>query len=192
MITDEFRYTVKRSSRRSLGIRVEFDGSVTVLAPYAATKSDIESTLQKHSGWLTKKLGERKALLENNETEPIYGDELKCLKARAEITFAEKLDKWSELLRVTYKSFSVKKMVSRWGSCSSEGNITLNTLLVLAPDMVIDYIIVHELSHIKHMDHSKAFYAFIDAHFPYRKECQSWLKEDGVLIINRARRGAIL
>ena len=187
MTINDLQYSVKRSKRRTLAIRCGFDGSLTVLAPFIASRSDIEKAIEGNLWWITKKSEERKKLFENKDTTPIDAAETVALMKKAKERLPERFDSWANVLDVSYNKLSVKLMLSRWGSCSSARNISVNCLLMLAPEYVIDYIIVHELAHIKHMDHSKDFYIFVDKHFHLRKKAQLWLKNDGVLIINRAR-----
>ncbi|NQZ31994.1 MAG: M48 family metallopeptidase [Oceanospirillaceae bacterium] len=70
----------------------------------------------------------------------------------------------------------IKQYKARWGSCNSKGVINLNSLLMMTPDFVIDYVIVHELCHLKHMNHSAQFWALVAKHFPAYKQAKSWLK----------------
>ncbi len=191
MTIERLEYTVKRSKRKTLAIRFEYNGSVTVLAPITASNASIEKAVKNNAEWIAKKAEERRKFLSGKNTEPISVEEVLSLKMKAENTIPARLDRWAERLGVSYNKLTVKTMYSRWGSCSIDKNISINCLLILAPDIVIDYILVHELSHLKFMDHSKAFYAFVDSNFPYRKESQRWLKEDGALLIGRAKRGII-
>lgn len=187
MTTDKITYNVKRSKRKSLGIRIEYDGSITVLAPFLASAEYIDEAIAKNKDWILKKQSDKLSAIGERRLQPIYLDEIKALKARALTILPDRLNYYAELLGVSYSKLSVKPMLSRWGSCSAQQSISINCLLMLAPDEVIDYILVHELSHVKHMNHSRAFYAFIDAHFPHRKQCEKWLKSEGVILISRVR-----
>ncbi len=189
MTIDKLEYTVKRSNRKTVAIRFECDGKVTVLAPLNAGDRVIEMAVKNNADWISKKSDERQKHLIGKNTDPITDDQIADLKSKAMAVLPALLDRWASKLGVSYNKFSVRKMYSRWGSCSADKNISINCLLMLAPDSVINYIIVHELSHLRYMDHSKDFYTFVDSHFSYRKECQRWLKDDGVLIVSRARHG---
>lgn len=85
-------------------------------------------------------------------------------------------------LRITIRS-----QRTRWGSCSSKGNLNFNCLLVLFPPEVIDSIVVHELCHRKHMNHSPQFYAEIEKVFPEYKKWHKWLNDNGGLYMERLR-----
>ncbi|QGU00341.1 hypothetical protein SYNTR_1747 [Candidatus Syntrophocurvum alkaliphilum] len=75
---------------------------------------------------------------------------------------------------------TVKEQKKRWGSCSSKGNINLNWKLIMAPSPVIDYIVVHEMAHLVHLNHSKEFWNLVESILPDYKERRKWLRNNGV------------
>ena len=88
---------------------------------------------------------------------------------------------------VTYGRITIRNQVSRWGSCSSVGNLNFNCLLMLAPPEVRDYVVVHELCHRKEMNHSPAFWAEVEKMIPDYKAHKKWLKDNGTALISRLR-----
>lgn len=90
--------------------------------------------------------------------------------------FAKKVPALSEQLKLLPTSYKIKKFKARWGSCNSRGELQFNYLLVMAPDWVIDYVIVHELCHLKYLNHSKDFWLLVHQHYPLYKQAKSWLK----------------
>ena len=80
---------------------------------------------------------------------------------------------------VTYGRISIREQKTRWGSCSSAGNLNFNWRLIFAPEEVLDYVVVHELAHRKEMNHSKAFYAVVESVLPDYKSSRRWLREHG-------------
>lgn len=90
-----------------------------------------------------------------------------------------RLDYYSDLYQLNYKKVRLKSQKTLWGSCSSINNINLNYLLIGAPISVIDYVIVHELCHIKHKNHSKVFWVLVESILPNYKIERKWLKDNG-------------
>ena len=84
---------------------------------------------------------------------------------------------YSELMSLEYKEIKYRKMKSRWGSCNSVKVLTFNTELIKVDKELIDYVVVHELAHLKHMNHSKAFHAFVESHLPNSKAQRQALKK---------------
>ncbi len=88
-----------------------------------------------------------------------------------------RLKHFSQLTGLKFKKFRVSGARSRWGSCSTKGTIGLNWKLMAAPHWVIDYVIIHELVHTRHFDHSPRFWQLVEEYFPERKTATGWLRE---------------
>jgi len=88
----------------------------------------------------------------------------------------EKAEVWSDKLDVNYSKINIRGQKSRWGSCSRNGNISFNWKLVMAPEPVIDYVVIHELAHIKQMNHSKRFWQLVADYCPEWREYKKWLR----------------
>lgn len=78
----------------------------------------------------------------------------------------------------------IRSQKTKWGSCSSRKNVSFNWRLIMCPIRIIDYLIVHELSHLQHMNHGEQFWKLVEAHYPDRKEAQRWLKENEFFLFN--------
>ena len=103
----------------------------------------------------------------------------KALVEEARTVFAQKAAKYAAQIGVTYERIAIRDQKTRRGSCSSKGNLNFNFRLVMAPEEVLDYVVVHELCHRKQMNHSKAFWAEVEAILPDYRERKLWLKENG-------------
>lgn len=79
----------------------------------------------------------------------------------------------------SFQRITIRAQKTRWGSCSSRGTLSFNWRLMLAPPRVLDYVVVHELCHLKHMDHSRNFWNAVAEIMPDYKEHKKWLKENG-------------
>ena len=100
-------------------------------------------------------------------------------QGQAELYFREKTKLYAGRIGVSVQSIEIKEYKARWGACSCRGEITYNWRLIMAPDFVIDYVIVHELCHILEHNHSKAFWFHVAQHFPAYLEAKQWLKKNG-------------
>ena len=98
------------------------------------------------------------------------------LKSKAEKVIKERVDRYANIMGVNYASVKMSDAKARWGSCSSKDNLNFAWRLVLAPLGIIDYVVVHELSHITYKNHSPQFWARVKTVLPHYKEQQDWLK----------------
>lgn len=112
-------------------------------------------------------------------------EELKTLTDRAKQVFPARVAYYAPLVGVSYGRITVRHQRTRWGSCSSKGNLNFNCLLMLAPPEVIDSVVVHELCHRKVMNHSKRFYAEVLRVFPEYRKWQKWLRLNGSALMRR-------
>lgn len=100
-------------------------------------------------------------------------------RKQAQKIIAEKVAHYSKMMHVTYQNITVKDQKTRWGSCSMKGNLNFNYRLIMAPERVLEYVVVHELAHRIHMDHSKAFWNQVSMVMPEYDTYRLWLKEHG-------------
>jgi predicted metal-dependent hydrolase len=98
------------------------------------------------------------------------------LKERALHYIAEQLPLLSERTGLIPTSFKVRFYKARWGSCNNRGELSFNYLLMMAPTWVIDYVIIHELCHLKHLNHSNKFWQLVMQHCPNYIDAKNWLK----------------
>jgi len=98
---------------------------------------------------------------------------------RAEQEWPQRLQHWADHCDLHPQSLKIRTYKSRWGACTARGQVSLNTLLMLAPDTVRDYVIVHELCHLRHLNHSAAYWALVARHCPDFKARRHWLKCEG-------------
>jgi len=101
-------------------------------------------------------------------------------RRHAEIKFNEKVKRYSEVIGVKPVSVAIKDFKSRWGSCSAEGKIEFNWKVIIAPNRVVDYVVVHELSHLKQHDHSPLFWQEVERVLPDYRDLKEWLKVNGM------------
>ena len=180
------KVTVIRSNRKTVAIQVNSDLSVTVRAPRSVSEKDIEEILKKKEAWISKhieKIKEAKERFEAEPTEKLTREKVIALAEEALKVIPERVEYFAKVIGVTYGKITVRNQKTRWGSCSSKGNLNFNCLLMLAPPEVLDYVVVHELCHRKQMNHSKAFWLEVEKVLPNYKEVRKWLKEEGSQMI---------
>lgn len=177
-----------RSSRRTLSLQVKNDGQVIVRAPKHVTLQEIAAFVRKNSAWLHKhleKVRKEKELNAASPVQPLTMDDIQKLADEALRVIPGRVAHFAPLVGVTYGRITVRNQRTRWGSCSSKGNLNFNCLLMLAPPGILDYVVVHELCHRKVMNHSPKFWAEVAKVMPDYKERQKWLRTEGSNIMRR-------
>ena len=167
------KYRVIYSRRKTIAISVD-KGIVTVKAPLGTDKKAIESVIVKHSAWIEKHLAIQKRKEEMMSS--LTDDDIKELKKRAKIYFKEKTDYYANIMGLKYGRITITSAEKRFGSCSSEGNISFSFRLMLYPEAAREYVVVHELAHLREMNHSSRFYAIVAGVLPDYKSRKRLLK----------------
>lgn len=101
------------------------------------------------------------------------------LREKAREAICERAEEYSKLIGVCYSNIRIKDTKTRWGSCSSKGNLNFSWRIIMAPVVVMDYIIIHELCHLRHMNHSKEYWKTVEQYMPDYKQYKEWLKVNG-------------
>lgn len=109
--------------------------------------------------------------------------QIASLTMQAKKIIPARLAYYAPLLGVQYGRVTIRHQKTRWGSCSSLGNLNFNCLLMLTPIEVVDYVVVHELAHRIHMNHSRAFWSEVEKILPDYREQRRWLKVYGGALI---------
>ena len=179
-----FSYELRRSKRKTISVEISREAKVIVRAPLKMSVRDIEAFLSSKSAWITshlEKASERLASLPPKLTE----DELAKLKTRAKNEIPIRVDRYASLMGLEYGRIALRTQKTRFGSCSSKKNLNFNLAIMLMPEEIIDYVIVHELAHIKQMNHSKAFWCEVERVMPDYKSRRDWIKANGINYIQR-------
>lgn len=168
-------YTLTRSKRKTIALSVSKDLTVTVKAPLKMPKRDIEAFVAKHVDWIEKQttvIQERNA----NRVE-LSEEQISDLKHKAKTLLPQRVEHFSGIMDVEPGGIKITSAATRWGSCSAKNNLCFSYKLMLLPDDLIDYIVVHELAHIKEKNHSAAFYTVVARYMPDYKDRRKRLKE---------------
>lgn len=181
-----------RSRRKTIAIQIDENLRITVRAPLRVPDAAIQKFIEERSEWIERNLEKMKERREELLTEQAGQLTLKELRALAEEAAAYipgRVSFYAREIGVNYGRITIRNQKSRWGSCSSEGNLNFNCLLMLAPPEIIDYVVVHELCHRLEMNHSPCFWAEVERILPDYKKRRKWLKDNGERIMRRMTAG---
>ena len=170
------KYEILRSARRSVAISIK-EGRIILRAPLLLTDKEAEKIIKDNEKWIRSKLEcyEIKKAKEAELTE----EKIKELRKSAKVYFKEQIEKFSKIMDLKYSRVTITSAKTRFGSCSSKGNISFSYRLMLYPESAREYVVVHELSHLVEMNHSKRFYSIIEKYLPDYKERRKQLKNGG-------------
>lgn len=164
-----------RSRRKTIAIQIDREGQVIVRTPYGITKRQVEEFLDEKKDWLL----QTRQRVEKRKTEqiPISEEVRREGIERAKRIFPERTAYFAKRMGVDYGRITIREQKTRWGSCSSKGNLNFNWKLVLLDPELQDYVVVHELAHRREMNHSKDFWKIVEAELPDYRERRRRLKE---------------
>ncbi len=158
-------FNLIRSHRKSISLEVKDDLSILVKAPMNMADSKINEFVIKHQKWIEKQREKIKA-----RTEKLLSCDPLILKEKAKEIIPQRVAYFSSLMGLTPTGVKITSAKTRFGSCNGKNSICFSFYLMLYPDEAIDYVVIHELAHIKYKNHGKAFYALIERYLPdYKK-----------------------
>jgi predicted metal-dependent hydrolase len=170
------RVFVRHPRARRYVVRVTRDGIVRITIPRWGSKREGERFADAQRAWIERQIVrwtiERSARPDVPSPEAVEG-----LKARARRELPPRLLELAAMHGLVVSRISIRNQRWRWGSCSRAGHICLNWRLVTMPDWVRDYVLVHELMHLKRMDHSRKFWKLVAGACPRFREARQWLRE---------------
>ena len=167
-------YTVIRSRRRTLALEITRDARVVVRAPMRASQRDIERFVAVHRQWMDKHLSRRQAWLEDHP--PLTEEEIAALRSRARAYLPGRVELWSGRMGVRPTGVKITSARTRFGSCSAKNSLCFSLYLMQYPAEAIDYVVVHELAHVRHKNHGPAFYAEVAKYMPDYRQRQALLR----------------
>lgn len=178
-------YEIIRSRRKTLSAQIT-GNRLVVRAPLRTTDGEIRQFLEKHRRWLEKHLAEARALEEaKTGLRRLTQAEIARLAEQAKQVIPARAAYYAPLIGVDYGRITIRCQKTRWGSCSAKGNLNFNCLLMLCPEDVLDYVIVHELCHRKELNHSPRFWAEVERLVPDWKAQRLWLRINGGALMAR-------
>lgn len=170
----KFTYEIIRSSRKTLAVQVDSKCNITVRAPYNVTQKEIDFFLNDKKNWLEKTIIKQRE--KQSYRKEYSNEEIEALRKKAKSVLPEKVKRYSEIMGVTPTAVRINSAKTRYGSCSGKNSINFSLYLMDKDERFIDYVVVHELAHIKHHNHSKDFYSFIERFMPDYKQIRNMYK----------------
>ena len=185
----KYEIQVIRSNRRTIGLEITPDMQVIVRAPYRVSERTLRKFVEERADWIDThlaKMAVRRAEQESRPKSPkLTQQDLNILVNCAKEAIPERVRYYAPIVGVSYGRITIRNQRTRWGSCSSKGNLNFNCLLMLAPPQVVDYVVVHELCHRLEMNHSARFWAQVERVYPDYRQARKWLKTNGADLIDR-------
>jgi len=176
---------VIKSRRKTLALEIK-NGEIIARIPLGCSAAELQRFIDSHASWIEKHMEKaRKQEAAAEQEGHLTQEEIRSLAREACRVIPERVRHYAPLVGVTYGRITIRNQKSRWGSCSSKGNLNFNCLLMLAPGEVLDSVVVHELCHCKYMNHSKQFYAEVLRVFPDYHKWHKWLKDNGGRLLAR-------
>ena len=154
-------YPLFRTRRLTVGIAVKPGGVVEIRAPKGMPIDRIQAFVESKSGWIAKTVAKSPAKppLPDEETQ-------KRLRKLAQAEIPPLVDLWAQRMGVAPSRVRITAARTRYGSCNSKGHLCFSLFLMLSPMEAVEYVVVHELAHLKHLNHSKDFWALVEKHLP--------------------------
>ncbi|MBO7662929.1 MAG: M48 family metallopeptidase [Clostridia bacterium] len=185
-----YEIQIFRSRRKTMSVEIRSSRLVLVRAPLLIPETEIRRFLREKDRWIQKHLAEAARREEEARAVPgLTWAEMTALGKKAVTELSARTEAFARQMGVRVHGITVRNQRTRWGSCSSKGNLNFNLMLMLCPSDVIDYVVVHELCHLKHMDHSPAFWAEVASVLPDYAAARKWLKQNGAALLARMPRG---
>ena len=167
----EYYFVRHRRARRYL-LRVDPDGRVRVTIPHGGSRREGDAFALRNRAWIESQLSRVRP--------PAIAPEVqRAWRARARAVLPARLAELAARHGLVVTAVSIRSQKTRWGSCGRNGHISLNWRLMLMPDWVRDYVLVHELMHLRRLDHSPKFWRLVEAACPGYRHARQWLRAHG-------------
>ena len=162
-----------KSKRKTISLCVDDELNAVVRAPFGVSDKRINEFIHSNKEWLAKAVERKKAQLEKTN---LSEDEIKALIKLAGEIIPKRVEYYSALMNLYPTGIKITRAKKRFGSCNTNNSLCFSCFLMNYPIEAVDYVVVHELAHIKHHNHSKSFYELINHYMPDYKQREKILK----------------
>lgn len=166
-------YILIKSKRKTISLSVNDELKAVVRAPYSVSVKEIERFVNSNEKWLERAIEKKEKQLERIN---LSDEEINDLINKAKAYIPERVEYYSKIMKLKPTGIKITKAKKRFGSCSAKNSLCFSCFLMNYPYEAIDYVIVHELAHIKEHNHSKRFYSVIERYLPDYKVREKLLK----------------
>lgn len=170
-------YTLIRSERRTLCLEITPALEVLVRAPRRCGKAEIDRFVAGHEEWIAKKLALQQKRQQSPTRQPVSPEREAELRWEAELYLPARVDYYSRRMGLAPTGIRITGAQKRFGSCSGKNSLCFSWRLMLYPAEAVDYVVVHELAHIRHHNHSAAFWALVEKTMPDYRVREKMLKK---------------
>ena len=168
-------YRVIRSDRRTLGLEITRDLEVLIRAPRCVPQDRIEAFVEEHRSWLETHLEKARQRASRTPPPPTEEERLACIE-KARTLIPERVAHYSRVMGLAPTGITITGAEKRFGSCSGKNRLCFSWRLMLYPPEAVDYVVVHELAHIRHKNHGREFYALIASVLPDYRQREALLR----------------
>lgn len=170
----EYEYRVIRSKRKTVAIEIDENCNLILRVPKRFSQKSVEVLLTKHKSWIETKMASQ---LEKQKNKVVLNSkQIANLKSKAKKIIPEKVSHYAEIMGLKPTGVKITSAQKRFGSCNGKNSLCFSYILMQYPESAIDYVVVHELAHIVHKNHSRDFYALVESYLPDYKQRQMLLK----------------
>lgn len=170
---------VRHRRARRFVMRVLADGTVRVTLPRWAAKRDAQAFVDANTAWIADQRERRRAPVDERPASVLRPLVQQWHRRKAERELPARLLALARHHEIDVRRVTIRDQRSRWGACSSRGTITLNWRLILVPDFVCEYVLLHELMHRRELNHSRRFWRLVADCCPRHFEARQWLRTEG-------------
>ena len=179
----DYPIEIVRSDRKSVALEITKELTVRIRAPKAGmSDAELYKIAEQHASWIEKHMEIQQRRNSARTAYDLTEEDAEALKALAQRVIPPKVEYYAKQMGVKPKSVKITSAHTRFGSCSAQNALCFSYILMRYPEDAIDYVVVHELAHIKHHNHSRSFYAFVGKFLPDYKRREKLLRDDANMI----------